>query len=103
MEHGIGMTDMAKSVSGMDRHLTRSDFDRDAVASKVLRYSPKFLAFTSKASAKAFLERDHVPYGLLEDIVGETRMFVLPSPSGAARGYWDLGRWQELARLARLR
>lgn len=101
LQHGIGLTDMAKNVSGMDRDLTASDFDRDALISKIHRYSPKFLAFTSKASAKAFLEREHVPYGLLEDGLGETRMFVLPSPSGAARGYWDLGHWEELASLAK--
>lgn len=103
LEHGIGLTDLAKQTSGVDRDLTRTDFDREAVVSKVLHYSPRFLAFTSKASAKVFLERDQVHYGLLEDTLGKTRIFVLPSPSGAARGYWDLGWWQELARLARLR
>lgn len=101
LEHGIGLTDMAKNVSGVDRDLTASDFDREALVSKTLRYSPKFLAFTSKASAKAFLELDHVPYGLLEDSLGKTRMFVLPSPWGAARGYWNSSLWEDLARLAK--
>ena len=28
-----------------------------------------------------------------------TRLFVLPSPSGAARRYWDESWWHALARL----
>ena len=28
--------------------------------------------------------------------LGETAFYVLPSPSGAARGYWDLQPWHAL-------
>jgi hypothetical protein len=26
-------------------------------------------------------------------------VFVLPSPSGAARGFWDVGYWHQLAEI----
>jgi TDG/mug DNA glycosylase family protein len=40
-----------------------------------------------------------VHYGLLEERIVGTMIFVLPSPSGAARAYWDLAPWRDLARL----
>lgn len=101
LEHGLGLTDLAKRVSGQDRVLVQADFSRADLESTVVRYAPGILAFTSKKSAMTFLDRQRVPYGLLEDTIGRTRLFVLPSPSGAARGYWDIGHWAELARLAR--
>lgn len=101
LQFGIGLTDLAKYSSGPDHRLTTMDFDRQAINSKALQYSPKVLAFTSKASAKAFLECSSVPYGLLEDRLGESRLYVLPSPSGAARGYGDLEHWAQLAILAK--
>ena len=48
-----------------------------------------------------FLDVKLISYGLLEETVGETRLFVLPSPSGAARGYWNLSHWVDLAKLTR--
>lgn len=98
-DHGLGLTDLAKEVCGQDSSLRAADFDRAALAAKVLRYCPGVLAFTSKRAAWEFLRRP-VEYGLLEDSFGMTRLFVLPSPSGAARRYWSLSPWQALARLA---
>jgi double-stranded uracil-DNA glycosylase len=40
-----------------------------------------------------------VEYGPQERRLGGVRAFVLPSTSGAARRYWDVARWYELARL----
>jgi TDG/mug DNA glycosylase family protein len=64
------------------------------------QYRPKVLAFTSKRAAEEFLGRPP-SYGLQTERIGETLLFVLPSPSGAARGYWDLAPWLELASLCR--
>jgi len=99
--YGLGLTDLAKEVSGQDSALSAADFDRDALATKVQRYGPGVLAFTSKRAAEEFLRRS-VDYGLQPDSIGATRLFVLPSPSGAARRYWSLQPWQALARLAAL-
>lgn len=101
LRHGLGLTDLAKGVSGSDRMLDKADFSRDELESRVQRYAPGILAFTSKKSAQVFLEQRRVRYGLLETKIGTTRLFVLPSPSGAARGYWDIGHWADLAKLPR--
>lgn len=57
------------------------------------------LAFNGKNAAQRFIGANRVGYGLREERIGDTAMFVLPSTSGAASGYWDPGPWCELARL----
>lgn len=99
LPYGLGLTDLAKHVAGADAVLRAAHFDVEGLCEKVLRFQPRFLAFTSKRAAGEFLGRD-VAYGLQPEVIGETRLFVLPSPSGAARGYWAVEPWRELARLA---
>ncbi len=98
-DYGLGLTDLAKEVSGQDSVLSPEDFDRVALGAKVQRYCPGVLAFTSKRAAQEFLCRP-VDYGLLPDSIGATRLFVLTSPSGAARRHWSLQPWHALARMA---
>jgi TDG/mug DNA glycosylase family protein len=95
---GLGLTDLAKTISGSDRVLSKRHFDRDGLRAKVLKYGPRVLAFTSKRAAEEFIGHP-VSYGLLGETIGETMLFVLPSPSGAARRYWNKKHWRELARL----
>jgi TDG/mug DNA glycosylase family protein len=97
-DFGLGLTDLAKNISGADHELSRWHFDGDGLRAKLQQHQPHILAFTSKRAAEEFLGHP-VPYGLLEERVGATALFVLPSPSGAARRYWDLQPWHELAAL----
>lgn len=94
----LGLTDLAKQTSGSDRDLSACDFDCNGLRMKILKYRPRILAFTSKRAAEEFLGRK-VGYGLLPDRIGDTALFVLPSPSGSARRYWSEQPWRELARL----
>jgi len=95
---GLGLTDLAKTISGSDHVLSREQFDAAGLRAKVRRYRPQVLAFTSKRAAEEFLGQP-VHYGLLEEKIDETALFVLPSPSGAARRYWDPRHWRDLARM----
>lgn len=97
-KYGLGLTDLAKTVSGSDRVLSEKHFNHTGLRAKMLQYQPRILAFTSKRAAEEFV-RHSVDYGLLDETVGETALFVLPSPSGAARRYWNEKHWRELARL----
>ncbi|WP_049621792.1 mismatch-specific DNA-glycosylase [Frateuria defendens] len=97
---GIGLTDVAKRHSGNDDELPRDAFDAPALQAKIARHAPRLLAFTSKNAARAALGRA-VHYGLQAERLGATQLFVLPSPSGQARGRWDLAPWQRLAALYR--
>jgi TDG/mug DNA glycosylase family protein len=97
LELGLGLTDIVKTASGGDHELEKQHFDRDGLRRKISRFRPRIIAFTSKRAALEFLGASTVEYGLLDEQVGDTRLFVLPSPSGAARGHWDIAPWHELA------
>jgi TDG/mug DNA glycosylase family protein len=95
-EFGIGLTDLAKLHVGNDDELPRDAFDVPALLAKIDMYAPTVLAFTSKHAARAVLGAG-VSYGLQDRALGNTRVFVLPSPSGQARGHWSLAPWVMLA------
>lgn len=99
---GIGLTDLAKHHIGNDDELPRDAFDAAALRERIEQHAPRVLAFTSKAAARAALGRV-ANYGLQEERYGPTQLFVLPSPSGQARGHWDLAPWHALAALVRAR
>ena len=98
---GIGFTDLAKYHSGNDSELPRDAFDVPALVAKIERFAPRWLAFTSKHGAKAALGRGIAAYGVQPERIGTTQVFVLPSPSGQARGHWSIEPWLELAGLVR--
>jgi double-stranded uracil-DNA glycosylase len=94
----MGLTDLAKYVSGSDDQLEKAHFDVDRLRLLISEYGPQIVAFTGKRAAAEFVGRP-VDYGLLAETAESTRLFVLPSPSGAARRYWNPDPWRELARL----
>ncbi|NBO19121.1 MAG: mismatch-specific DNA-glycosylase [Proteobacteria bacterium] len=100
LRYGIGLTDLCKTAFGQDAELPADAFDVAGLRQKILHYRPAFLAFTSKAGATEVLGAAHtgaVAYGEQAERIGNTRIFVLPSPSGQARKYWQTGPWQALA------
>ena len=96
---GIGLTDMVKDKSGMDNSLMRSDFKNNGLVEKINKYNPRYLCFNGKKAAKEFYGYDYVEYGLQEKSVNDTRIFIAPSTSGAANGFWDVNHWIKLANL----
>jgi TDG/mug DNA glycosylase family protein len=101
LSYKLGLTDLAKHVSGTDSTLKRSDFSGRALRKVVTRYRPKVIAFTSKRAAREYFGAT-VDYGLHPSTVEGTRFFILSSPSGLASRFWQKGRhWHELAALVR--
>jgi TDG/mug DNA glycosylase family protein len=94
----MGFTDLAKHVSGGDHVLAKTHFDVSRLRALILEHRPRIIAFTGKRAATEFVGHA-VGYGMLPDRSGDTRLFVLPSPSGAARGHWNIEYWHELSRL----
>lgn len=97
--YGIGLTDVAKHAFGSDAELPRTSFDALALRRKLARFRPRIIAFTSKNAAAAGLGLGlaRIRYGARSTPLAHSRVFVLPSPSGQARGFWDIDRWRELA------
>lgn len=100
IKYGIGLTDLAKGVSGIDAELSYEDFDKDGLRSRIEYFSPRIICFNGKKAAQIFLEK-RVDYGLQQDCIGETKVFVAPSTSGAASGFWDIRVWLKLAELVK--
>ena len=98
---GIGLTDIAKTYSGADKGLRRTHFDANSLRQKIESASPAVLAFNGKKAARSFYTTD-VPYGQQsEKLAVFTSVFVMPSTSGAASGFWDIRYWQQLANFLR--
>jgi double-stranded uracil-DNA glycosylase len=96
LQWNMGFTDLAKHVSGSDASLARKSYDVQRLHDVIVRFRPRIVAFTGKRAAAEFIGR-RVSYGLLVESIGSSQLFVLPSPSGAARGHWDVGPWRQLA------
>ena len=99
LDYRIGLTDLCKAHFGNDNQLPQGALDATALREKIEKYQPKILAFTSKTGASVFLGRStgHIPLGFQSETVGDTRICVLPSPSGQARIFWNQAVWQDLA------
>jgi TDG/mug DNA glycosylase family protein len=94
---GIGLTDIAKTASGSDAEVGRAGFDVARLEAAVAASGASILAFNGKNAAGGALGR--VPgYGRQPETLGAAAVWVLPSTSGAARRFWDIGPWQDLAR-----
>ncbi|HEY0910643.1 MAG TPA: mismatch-specific DNA-glycosylase [Bradyrhizobium sp.] len=99
LRYRIGLTDFVKTHSGMDHEvpLTKlTQVSRHRLRASILKHRPKFLAFTSKAGGQLFMGglRD---YGEQAQRIGETRIWILPSTSGAANGSWRPEIWHQFA------
>ena len=99
-ELGIGLTDIAKHVYGMDHQLPKDALGAEAVAAlkiRILKAKPRILAFTSLNGGRKVMGARAVAGEQLERL-GETRIFILPSPSPLAANHWDIKPWRELAK-----
>jgi len=100
LAYGIGLTDIVKTAFGPDSGLKATDFDRAGLRRRIETFQPTVLAFNGKRSASAFLGIP-VAYGYqLNQDIGPTRLYVAPSTSGAARGFWDEDYWRLVAEAA---
>jgi len=96
LRYRIGLTGMAPEKIGNDDILGPGDFDPAGVRAKIEQFAPRVVAFVGKRAAQEFFGKPRVEYGLQAERLGKTAFYVLPSPSGAARRYWDEVPWRAL-------
>lgn len=98
LQYRIGLTDLVKAGAGMDRatlpQLTAAD--RARLNDSILAFRPEFLAFTSKTAGERFFGGKR-GYGAQAERIGDTRIWILPSTSGAANGSWRPEIWHRFA------
>jgi double-stranded uracil-DNA glycosylase len=98
LDYGIGLTDICKTRSGSDHEVGRDEFDVDRLVALLEENRPGWIAFNGKNSASGAFGHP-VDYGQQTEQFAGIPAFVLPSTSGAARRYWDISHWRELASL----
>ena len=96
LEYGIGLTDLAKLHFGADHELPNDAFDAASLKRKLARHKPAIVAFTSKNAAFGYFGRV-LAYGEQAESIAASRVFVLTSPSGQARRFWNIQPWRQLA------
>jgi TDG/mug DNA glycosylase family protein len=98
LQLGIGLTDLAKGVSGMDKDIPPAAYTPKALEALIDRYAPRRIAFTSLTAARIALGERHGSGKLAQSPLSGAEVWVLPSPSGAARGSFSADPWHDLAR-----
>jgi TDG/mug DNA glycosylase family protein len=99
LRFGIGLTDIAKHVSGQDNQLPRASLGPHAVKmlkERIEKNVPRILAFTSLTGGRSVLG-PKANFGAQKETLGKTRVWILPSPSPKAHWNWDEKVWRALA------
>ncbi len=96
---GVGLTDIAKCVSGSDASLQPDDFDVSDFVARIKAASPRIVAFNGVKAARVFYSERKAPiaYGPGVAVPDIPRIYVLPSTSGAASAQWSIAPWRALA------
>ncbi len=99
---GLGLTDLAKGVAGMDREIPAGAYDPARLAALVAEWQPGVVAFTSLTAARLALGDKGLNAGPQPGGFAGSAVWALPSPS-RANGHFSPGVWQALADHVRLR
>lgn len=97
---GIGLTDIAKFAYGMDHQLPKDSLGQaaaQALRARIRKIAPRFLAFTSLTAGRTVMGKEAPPGRQMEKL-GETVVWILPSPSPLAGNHWDIAPWRALAK-----
>jgi TDG/mug DNA glycosylase family protein len=102
-DYRIGLTDIAKHVSGMDKQLPAGALGREAVEAlkaRILANAPDILAFTSLTGGRRAMG-PQAKFGPQKEYLGRTQVWILPSPSPTAGWNWNERVWRALAKAAK--
>lgn len=100
LDYGIGLTDVCKTSSGADSEIPVGAFDPAGLKLKIAELKPHAIAFNGKKAARVALgltQSAPIDCGLQSDPLAGAAVWVLPSTSGAASGFWNVQPWQALA------
>ena len=97
LNYNIGLTDICKTDYGNDDELNSQKYDPSGLLTKITKYQPRMLCFNGKMASKVYFNTKNVNYGLQKQTIGKTKLFIAPSTSGAANGFWNLSIWKQLA------
>lgn len=99
-QFNIGLTDLVHLEYGNDNEISDKSYDIGSFLKKMERFKPNVVAFNSKKAASFVLGfkgyTKLVKYGIQTQMIGSSKVYVLPSTSGSSRKYWDNAYWIKL-------
>ncbi|HEX6100163.1 MAG TPA: G/U mismatch-specific DNA glycosylase [Thermoanaerobaculia bacterium] len=86
---GYGITNVVARATAAADELSRDELLEGgrALTRRVKKYAPRYLAIVGIGAYRTAFERPKAKLGLQEETIGETRIWVLPNPSGLNANY----------------
>ncbi|MFE0043801.1 G/U mismatch-specific DNA glycosylase [Streptomyces albireticuli] len=96
LEYGLGITNVVARPSARADELSREEYREGGVilTGKVARLRPRWLAVVGVTAYRAAFDDRCAAIGRQERTIGDTRIWVLPNPSGL-NASWSLPRMAE--------
>jgi TDG/mug DNA glycosylase family protein len=89
LEFGYGLTTAVERATARADQLSKEEF-ADSIEMfkiKMAEYQPKHIAFLGKAAYMAFSGKKKIEWGLQKENFCDTKVWILPNPSGLNRGF----------------
>jgi G:T/U mismatch-specific DNA glycosylase len=89
LQHGAGITNVVARATTAAAELTDIELVEGArtLEAKARRYRPRILAVVGIGAYRTGFARAHAKTGLQDETIGETRIWILPNPSGLNANY----------------
>jgi TDG/mug DNA glycosylase family protein len=89
LTHGCGITNVVARATTAAAELTSAELVEGAriLEAKVRRYRPRVLAIVGIGAYRTGFHRARAKTGLQEETIGDTRIWILPNPSGLNANY----------------
>lgn len=89
LELGLGITNVVARATAAAAELSHDEFVEGGkiLARKVKRFAPRYLAIVGIGAYRTAFDRPKAKMGLQDETIGETRIWVLPNPSGLNANY----------------
>jgi TDG/mug DNA glycosylase family protein len=86
---GYGITNVVARATAAADELSREELlaGGKALTRRVLKYKPRYLAIVGIGAYRTAFQRPKAKLGLQEETIGETKIWVLPNPSGLNANY----------------
>ncbi|MDX3380358.1 G/U mismatch-specific DNA glycosylase [Streptomyces niveiscabiei] len=101
LTYGLGITNVVARASARADELSAEEYEEGGrvLTAKVTRLKPRWLAVVGITAYRAAFAERHARVGPQERVIGDTRVWVLPNPSGLNAHWTAATMTEEFARL----
>ncbi|GAQ52741.1 G/U mismatch-specific DNA glycosylase [Streptomyces acidiscabies] len=101
LSYGLGITNVVARASARADELSAEEYQEGGrvLTAKVTRLKPRWLAVVGITAYRAAFDDRHARVGPQERVIGDTRVWALPNPSGLNAHWTAATMAEEFARL----